>query len=492
MTATMTPAQQQPPPQRTYGNWRRGVSAGLFGLGTGATVLMFAVALLTVTMLAVSMLAALVTALLGAAVLVPLAVRVNGRTGLQVLSARIAWWRGRSQRQHIYQSGVASRVTQSHQLPGLLARSEVYSVETGRAGRIGVVVIPQSRHYTVTLRCAPEGMDLVDQSVIDTRVAHLATWLSSLSREPGLVQAMITVETTPDPGTLLAGEVGNNMAPNAPDLARQVLDEVVRSYPAGSAQVETRVSLTYTVPPGRGKLSHEDMCREVAARLPHLHAGLSAAGSGGVYPSSPQGLAAAMRAAYDPAVALDMARNPDLVVTWDQAGPVAARESWDYYRHDSGVSRTWGMVEAPRGLTFSSTFARLTDPDPSLLRKRVAMIYRPYSPAESAKLVEADKRDARFNTSKKSQATARDIADLVAAEQAAQEEAAGAGVVRFTVLVTATVASVEQLDEATRIIDSRAAEARLMLRPMYGAQAATFAASLPAGIVLPAHATVPF
>src|SRR5262245_46141376 len=135
-------------------------------------------------LLAVSFYAALWVALLGLLALAPMAVRVNGRTGLQVLSARVAWWVGRSQRRHVYVSGVASRVTLSHRLPGVLARSEVYEVETGRAGRIGVVVVPQSRHYTVTLRCSPEGLDLVDQSAIDARVGRLAGWLSALCREP--------------------------------------------------------------------------------------------------------------------------------------------------------------------------------------------------------------------------------------------------------------------------------------------------------------------
>lgn len=492
MTTTSSPQTQQPPKPRTYGNWRRGAGAGLFGLGPAGTLAMFGVALLTVLMLAVSPLAALVTVLLGAAVLVPLAVRVNGRTGLQVIAARVAWWRGRSRRQHVYRSGVASPVTGTHQLPGILARSQVYTVETGRSGTVGVVVVPQSRHYTVTLRCAPEGMDLVDQHLVDTRVAHLAGWLSALCREPGLVQAVVTVETTPDPGTALAAEVASTTVESAPDLAKQILQQVVTTYPAGAALVDTRVSLTYTTPPGRGRLSHEDMCREVAARLPGLHAGLSAAGGGGVQPMTPQKLAAVLRAAYDPAVALELARDPAAAPSWEQAGPVAARESWDAYRHDSGVSRTWGMVEAPRGVTFSSTFARLTDPDPQLMRKRVTLVYRPYSPAEAARLVERDRRDARFNATKKARATARDLVDLGAAEQAAQEEAAGAGVVRFTLLVTATVADPGQLDDADRIIASRAAEARLTLRPMYGAQAAAFAAGLPAGVVLPTHATIPF
>lgn len=484
MTTTRTP--------RTYGNWRRGAGPGLFGLGPVATGAGFALALLAVVMLAVSLLYAALTVLVGAVVLVPLAVRVNGRTALHAAAARLVWWRSYARRQHLYRSGAASPVAAGHQLPGILARSQVYQVETGRNGWLGVVVIPQSRHYTLTLRCAPEGLDLVDQSVIDGRVAHLAAWLDVLAREPGLVQAAITVETTPDPGTQLAAEVAATTSPAAPQLARQVLDEVVATYPAGAALVETRVSLTYAPPPGRHRLSHSDMCREVAARLPHLHAGLSAAGAGGVGPASPRWLAACVRAAYDPAVALELARDPGAAPPWDAAGPVAAREAWDHYRHDSGVSRTWGMVEAPRGITYSGTFSRLTDPDPALKRKRVTLLYRPYTPAEAVRLVENDKRDARFNLTKQARPSARALADLAAAEQAAQEEAAGAAAVRFTVLVTATVDNVDQLDEADRIIASRAAEARMVLRPLYGAQAAGFAAGLPAGVVLPIHASIPF
>ncbi|WP_431913251.1 SCO6880 family protein [Micromonospora carbonacea] len=481
----------RPAEQRTYGNWRIGRGAGLFGLGPAGTIAAFLVMVLAAAMLPVSTLAALITAVVGVLALAPLAIRVNGRTGFQVLTARVAWWLTRARRHHVYVSGVASRVTGAHQLPGVLARSEVYEVETGRAGRLAVVVVPQSRHYTVTLRCAPEGMDLVDQAVIDARVGHLAVWLAALSREPHLVQAQVTVETTPDPGTRLAAEVAATSRPDAPALALQVLDDVVRSSPAGSATVDTRVSLTYTAPPGRS-MSHEDVCREVAARLPHLHAGLTGATGAGIVPMSARSLAAVVRAAYDPAAALDLARDPHLAPDWTQAGPVATRESWDSYRHDSGISRTWCMVEAPRGVVYSRLFSRLTDPDPQLLRKRVTMIYRPYSPAEAARLVESDKRDARFLASKKHRPSARDLTDLAAAEQAAEEEATGAGVVRFTVLVTATVADEKHLGEATGVIRARAGEARLALRPMYGCQAAGFAASLPAGVVLPTHATIPF
>lgn len=487
-----TGVQQRPEhQQRTYGNWRLGRRAGLFGLGPAGTAGAFVVMVVSASLLLVSLAAALVAAVLGIVVLAPLAIRVNGRTGLQVVAARVSWWMGRSRRQHVYVSGVASPLTGNHQLPGVLARSELYEAETGRGDTVAVVVIPQSRHYTVVLRCAPEGTDLVDQAIIDTRVARLAGWLSALSREPMLTQAQVTVETTPDPGTRLAAEVAGTIRDDAPLLARQVLNEVVRNYPAGSATVDTLVSLTYAPPAGR-TLTHADMCREVAARLPHLLGALTGAGASSITPMSARDLAAVVRAAYDPASATDIAERPATVPDWAQAGPVGARESWDHYRHDSGVSRTWCMVEAPRGVVFANTFSRLAEPDPQLLRKRVSIVYRPYGPAEAARLVESDKRDARFLASKKTRPSSRDLVDLAAAEQAAEEEAAGAGLVRFTVLVTATVSDIADLDEASAIIRARAGEARLTLRPMYGSQAAGFAAGLPTGVVLPTHATIPF
>lgn len=477
--------------QRTYGNWRLGQRAGLLGLGPLATAAAMVLVTVSIGLLAVSVTVAVVFAGVGTLALAPLAVRINGRTGLQALAARVAWWLGRSGRQHMYFSGVASPVSDTNRLPGILAKSQLYEVETGRAGKVAVVVIPQTRHYTVTLRCAPEGSELVDQHVIDGRIARLAGWLSSLCREPMLVQAQVTVETIPDPGTALANEVGSTMRAEAPELARQVLEEVVATYPAGSAKVDTLVSLTFC-PPVTRRWSAEEMCREVAARLPHLHAGLIGAGGEAIMPLNADALMRIVRGAYDPAAIVDLERDTDVELDWSQVGPVAAREAWDHYRHDSGVSRTWGMTEAPRGAIFSHIFSRLTDPDAAFLRKRATIVYRPYRPAEAARLVESDKRDARFTASKRARPTARDLVDLGAAEQAAEEEATGAGMVRFTVLVTATVRSVEELDDANGIIKSRAGEARLSVRPMYGCQAAAFAAGLPTGVVLTRHATIPF
>ncbi|MFC7164498.1 SCO6880 family protein, partial [Aquipuribacter hungaricus] len=87
--------------------------------------------------------------------------------------------------------------------------------------------------------------------------------------------------------------------------------------------------------------------------------------------------------------------------------------------------------------------------------------------------------------------SARAIAEQRAAAATAAEEALGAGLVDFSVLVTATVADEQRLPDAIAAVDMLSASARLQLRPMYGSQDVGFAASLPLGLMLPAHSALP-
>ena len=80
---------------------------------------------------------------------------------------------------------------------------------------------------------------------------------------------------------------------------------------------------------------------------------------------------------------------------------------------------------------------------------------------------------------------------MEAANRSAEEEAVGAGVVRFAMFVTATVTDDQDLALAASVVDSLGTSARIRLRRAVGAQAATFAASLPLGLVTSAHLRVP-
>jgi hypothetical protein len=283
-----------------------------------------------------------------------------------------------------------------------------------------------------------------------------------------------------------------------------MLREVVDTYPAGSATVTAYVSLTFTTAgrAGARRRGDEDVARDIGTRLPGLTAGLNATGAGAVRPATAQELCEAIRVAYDPSVAaaLDEARasggTPEL--RWPDVGPAAAQAGWGWYRHDGALSVTWSMTEAPRGEVYSSVLADLVAPHPDVDRKRVTLLYRPLDAGRAARIVEQDKRTADFRASSSSRPTARVLLEQRAAALTAEEEARGAGLVDFALLVTATVADADladdpraALDVARAAIDNLSATARTRLRPVYGSQDSAFAAALPLGIVPSAHLAVP-
>lgn len=426
--------------------------------------------------------------------LAPLAVKVGGRSLGELIFVRLAFWRTQSKKETVYQSGMLAEPYGAHRLPGLLARSELVATQDGFGLPAGIVVIPQTGHYTAVLKLDPEGASLVDREQIDQWVAGYGAWLAQLAHEPGFSAATVTVETAPDPGTRLAMSVSSQRSDDAPELAQRVLDTITTTYPAGSAQVTAWATLTYHSTGSRNRRGREAMINHVAARLPGLADGLRNTGAGAVRPMTAQEIAETVKIAYDPELAIPVeqhrARGESTGITWDGAGPKADAAAWDAYRHDSGVSRVWSMEQAPRGTVLARVLEQLLAPHPQIPRKRVTLVYRPHAPGEAARIVDRDVRTAHFTQNSHRQ-VARDAVTIRAAEQAAREEAEGAGVTRFTLLATVTVDSVEDLADADTIMDGLEGTARLELRPVYGGQRAAFAVGLPTGVVLPEHVVVP-
>ncbi|MFJ2833052.1 SCO6880 family protein [Streptomyces sp. NPDC087263] len=483
---------------RTYGNFRKPRTSGLRGLSLGATLLLFAGLIAVVLATLVSVWAALVLALVLVTVLAPLALRDrHGRTLMQRGAVRLAWRRTTSSGGHQYRSGPLGLTGYGTcQLPGLAAESTLTEARDGYGRPFAVITIPATGHHTVVISCDADGAALVDEQQVDIWVAHWGQWLSALGAEPGLVAASVTVETAPDSGVRLQQEIAANAVLGAPDLARSMLREVLAAYPAGSAQIATRIALTYSgaAREGTSRRSVEDMALHIGTRLPGLTAGLSMTGAGTAVPMTATELAEAVRVAYDPTVAslVEEARGSGgSGLTWDQAGPMAAQESWDHYRHDGVFSVTWAMTEAPQGEVFSNVLTALVQPNRDIARKRVTLLYRPHTRAEGARVVQQDYKNALFTAQQSQVGQARDDAELTAARRTTEEQAQGHGVIRFGLLFTATVNSADELATAAATVDNLAPAARIAVRPVYGSQAAAFAAALPLGLVLPLHTALP-
>jgi hypothetical protein len=422
----------------------------------------------------------------------------HGRSiGQQVLNRSAFAWTRLISRSTVYRSGPLGRAPWgTYQLPGLAAPSKVSEWRDGYDRPFALIHVPFRRHYTVVFATEPDGASLVDEDQVDSWVAHWGAWLAGLGNEAGVVAAAVTIETAPDSGSRLAQEVGARIDPDAPALAKAMLREVVDTYPAGSATIRAWVSVTFSAMRAGGrKRSEEEMGRDLAARLPGLTQGLASTGAGSARPVTAQQLCEAVRTAYDPPAAklIDQAYAEGSVPTlrWSDVGPTAAQAAWDHYRHDGAWSVSWTMSQAPRGEVYSSVLQSLLKPHPDIDRKRITLLYRPLSAAMAARVVEQDKRNADFRASVSDRPSARTVADQRSAAAAAREEARGAGVVNFAMIITATVTDHERLPDARAAIDFLTGDSRLLARIAYGSQDSAFAAGLPVGVVVNEHIRIP-
>ena len=488
----------------TYGNWRLPARPGIGTLGlTGTVVLLGGIVLALVTAL-LSWMAGAGVALAVAVVTVPLAIRtVDGRSGFSVLASRAGWLLRRVSGQAAYASGPVSRVPGGRcRLPGLLSGLRMLEASDPQGRRFGVIHDPGLNSYTVVLECDPDGGALVDAAQVDRWVSGWGGLLSELANEPGLLGAAVVVETAPDPGTGLAAEVLPQLSPSAPRAARDIMTGLVASYPAASSSTSTYVTLTYRpAVPGRRLAGRDerdaDMLAALAVRVPPLAAALAVAGAGAAAALPPDRIADAMRIAFDPSAAATIlearAESGSSGQEWESAGPVSAQETADSYRHESAVSRTWVASEAPRGTVRSTVLRGLLEPSARVARKRVTLLYRPLDQASAARIVESDRRTAHFMASSSfGLVRARAAGAVRAAEQTAAEEASGAALTEFGLIVTATVNAPGDLRAADAELANLAASARLRLRVARGQQASAFAAALPAGLLPWLHTFVPY
>lgn len=486
---------------RSYGNWRRPQRAGIGSLNSIASMLIFGGLIFFIVL---QWTLGWRASLPAAAILVTALVAVSytdrhGSTPADRMVRRLAWWSRRRRGRHLYRSGPLGRVPHGRtSLPGLAAGSRLSEFTDSYGRPCAMIYLPSTRHSTIVLHSEPDGMALVDHSTVDQWVAHYGAWLAALGQEPGLIAASVTVEAAPDTGHRLRREIHANMADDAPTVAKKMLEEVAATWPAGSAPVRAWIALTFRSVTKARRRREDETARLLATRVQGLTHSLENTGAGMCRPVSARELCEAIRVAYDPSaealfhhVSNEGAEHD---VTWEDVGPSAAQEGWDYYIHDGHVSRTWFMTQAPRGAVQSNVLRSLLDAHRDVNRKRVTMVYRPIEPGQAARLVEQDKRnaDVRASTSRPS---ARAQLNKRSADRMAEEEAAGAGLVNFGMIVTATVPATygdveERMHAAEAAIDNLAATARLTLRPVYGSQASAFAAGLPLGVVLPSHLNI--
>lgn len=479
---------------RTFGNWRRPVSAGLGRFTTGQTLGLFVVAAGLVIVEFTAGVGWALTLGVAAAVMALIASR-RDKYGMSVLNRRrekSVFKKAKRRRTNLFRTGWLSVVKGSHKmsLPGVVGTLKV-TEHTDAWRRAFALVHHADGTLTVVMALSPKGEALVDRGDFERKVGLWGNLFVDVANESGLVAMTVAEETSPDSGALLRREVASRVSQDAPSLARRVIDQVVDD--AAGFGVRTRSWLTLTFDPkqmGVGMNKTKRAIQEICTALPGLTSLTAESADGAVQLQTRADLTRLVREAYDPEASevFDLAaeNGEEIDLAWQDAGPISANAQWDYYRHDSGASRSWVMASPPMGTVHSTVLRNLMAPKPDVPIKRVTFLYQPMDPAKSPEVVETDVDKAQ-NSLRMGKPTARKERIAAQAKKTAMEEAMGAAVVDFGVVITATVRNgpdiMERLEAASSAATSGASSSRLLVRPAYGAQHSAFALGLPLGIM---------
>lgn len=479
-----------------YGRWEKPRSSGMFGMTWGATIFAGAVVIVAVLqfMFFHSLIATGLVLAIGATILAPLLWQRRGRTGWELMTVRLRFWESAFKGENMFRGGVFGVVPGRSQMPGIQGDTRLYEYELSSGKRFGLIHARAKDHYTVVLSSQPQGQELVEQWQINEWVRGWDDFLAGLGTTHNVAGAVVVVETVPDNGTRIAAEVRAITAPDAPAYSREVMAQTVTHRMSAKVRNEVRIAITF-------RRQREANSRDVADQGAAIGRLLSSI----VTRAARAGLDAAPMSAADLCVVGTRAFRPEVdhelevllskgeheVLRWDQTGCAGAKAQWDHYVHNGYRSVTWEMGQAPAGTVTHAALQPLLVPRADLPRKRVAIVYRIHNIAEAVKLVDGDFKDALTAEQSKSGIGSAAASIRVDNTRAAREEQArGAGLTRFGVLITLTAERDADMPQLAAEIEGMSAAARIGVQRVFGGQDAAFAGALGLGVLLPEYASV--
>jgi hypothetical protein len=479
-----------------------------FGLNLYAAIyvivsLLFAVLISQVAGVGVALICALVLALFG----LPLIARFQRKTLYQWASLLISWQILTSRGENVYFSGRFSRVPEgTNKLPGVLYETKLHEgwVQHLARDRFGVIEMPKTHQYTVVIECYPQGNEAIDQDSVDLAVFNWGSALNFIAMNGDVDGITVVIENGVETGHRLYREV-RSLAHKDTDFAyggdgmfggqlpAAMMLESAMHLTSGAPRLWARVSITFRATAGRrGKDEAGEQIKEIARRLGGVLTVLNEAQLNPRLLGMDE-IVALTKRAYSPGMVDDLEeaeiQGSGHGLTWDDAGPMGHVASMASYAHDGCVSTTWEMAERPKAAFTETVLRPLLDPSPDLVRKRVALCYRPHSPADSARIIEDDTRSARsgMNRIRRNGPTFEAEQRMDTALEQREDEGRGHGLTMIGVLVTVTMPEGEDIPKADAITKDLGVRSRLRLQRMWFTQDTAFAATLGLGVLLPSH-----
>lgn len=410
------------------------------------------------------------------------AARRHGMSALSYYWARLAWRRGSRSDTTSYRQMLLPHPF-ALDLPGVGASSTLIKAYDPTSGRpVGVVRDRVTGYMTVTTLLAPGGSLMAPTDAVGSSIRTWGSVLDAMATDEQVKGASVTIQITPGAGEALGDDVKLRKQASAPQLARETIDELVRTTPHATASVTPWMSVT--VDPDATVNPPPELSDKVAEALRVVDSlDLSGTGTDIHRRATDVDLRRLVRSAYDPAVF--EARDADFAeLSWGECGPAGADDGWEEYAHDRAVSTSWVLREMPRRPIPYSVLLPLLSP--GRFQRRITLAYRVLDPHEGEAVLEREISHAAQRAEATAQVKGRakwsQKADYQRAERAAAQAASGSQVVDWTLMVTVTARDPKQLPAARQELERTVKMMRgIRMRPAFGAQSAVFAAGLPLG-----------
>jgi Putative type VII ESX secretion system translocon, EccE len=336
---------------------------------------------------------------------------------------------------------------------------------------MGVVHDRSGRTLTAALALRGGRFALLGPDEQDRRVGAWASVLSSLAREGSPVHRVQWVAASfPDHGEAVRSYLAAESAPGVSSACTASYDALLSDMDshtcAHDVVLAVQVRLTRSVEVGCAALAREveSLVRLLSDADVQVESVLNA-----------EDLARQLLRTYEPSVA---AQNEQL--TLEDPWPMAMQEQWATVRVDGMVHATYWVAEWPRIEVRSDFLA------PVLLgsaRVSFSVVMQPLGPDAAIRKVEAsrtaDLADAELRRRGGFMSTARHARESEVLARREAELAEGHASFRFAGYVTVSAPSEDELAGACDVVQHAAGQSRLLLRRLYGDQAAAYTCTLP-------------
>ncbi|KAA2245940.1 hypothetical protein F0L68_40985 [Solihabitans fulvus] len=394
-------------------------------------------------------------------------------------------------RSGVYRGAVFGPGSLAHRmdLPGDLAGVRMISAPNPDGhNRVGLCV--DEVHRTVTAALLTQGTPIVLEESAEQQ-GRLDDWEavmeSMTDTDTAITRWQLLFRSMPD-STNMAQQYYLDRVPDRDTLPAQALRELV-SQAAPTAQrheVFFVVALDLDRLAGDIKASGgDDAAIGVVAveRLAELQRQITEARIPVRGWLSPGHYAAVIHSQFDPdsLPLYDLQSSPRHELDPRTAGPSATERQWGVYRHDSAVSSTLWVHELPRRRVKASWLAPLLQQGD--VRRSISLVAEPL-PVDRAERSVRNQELAAGGTIYMKQkhglvVDSRTVKEFQAAQRLDEEIAEGAGYVRYSMFVTVTAATPEELRRAVTAVRRRLTRIRCMSMVLYGEQDQGFFTSLP-------------